>query len=359
LLADRGEERGLRFEALPPAVRERITREFPALTTPQNPLDAWAADHPERIFPRSLEILAASGAFDVLLAQVDLSRFRSVSDQEWNRVVLQALGRTAERHELFAAVATAHTSDPPDWAYELARRLDIALLRGARDGSAAIARVASWHPRLPAKPAWGSVIAIDDLLTRDGALPEHESCSILERYGVRFSPRRPARTPEEAAQAAAGMGTPVVVKRDGPAHKARGGGVQLGVNSPEAAAHAAARLGGPVLVARQAPPGTELFCGAVRDPDYGPVIAVGLGGADVDNSPRVATILGPLDREAAVRLVAEAGVPDPHGALAKAAEAVSRLAHEHPRVAEIDINPLICSASDTIAVDALVVIEPA
>jgi acetyltransferase len=113
-----------------------------------------------------------------------------------------------------------------------------------------------------------------------------------------------------------------------------------------------------VLVARQALPGIELFCGATRDADYGPVIAVGLGGTDVEHNEGAATILGPLSHRDAERFIADAGIPDPHGALAKAAEAVSRLAHEHPDVAEIDINPLICSDSETIAVDALVVVEP-
>jgi acyl-CoA synthetase (NDP forming) len=359
LLADRGEENGLRFDPLPTEARETLAREFPALLAPQNPVDAWAADEPERIFPRSLEILAVSGAFDALLAQVDLSRFRSPEDQDWNRVVLEGLGHAAGRHGLFAAATTAHTSDPPEWASTLARELDIALLRGTRDATAAIARVASWRPRTPSAPSWGEPIAIDDLLVRRGALPEHESASILERYGVPFAARRRASTPEEAAQAVRDLGAPVVIKRDGPAHKARDAGVQLGIDTPEAAALAARRMGCPVLVARQAAPGTELFCGVVRDRDYGPVVAVGRGGVDVEGHTDTAVVLGPLSRQDAVRLVEEAGLPDPHGTLARAAEAVSRLAHEHPQVVEIDINPVICNDADTIAVDALVVVSDA
>jgi acetate---CoA ligase (ADP-forming) len=358
LLADRGEENGLQFEPLPDRVRETIVREFPALTAPQNPIDAWAADEPERIFPRTMEILAESDVFDVLLAQVDLSRFRSPSDQAWNKLVLEALGRAADRRGLFAAVTTAHTTDPPDWAFELARALDVALLRGPRDATAAIARVARWRPRLPTSPAWGDPIAIAHLITRDGPLPEHESCQILERYGVHFAPRMRAQTPRQAAQAARELGSPVVVKRDGPAHKARSGGVRLGIETPEAAAIAAEQLGLPVLVARQSPPGTELFCGAVRDPDYGPVIAVGQGGVDVEENARTAAILGPLSHEDAVLLVADAGLPDPHGELARAAGAVSRLMHEHPEISEVDINPLICSQNETIAVDALIIVTP-
>jgi acyl-CoA synthetase (NDP forming) len=356
LLADRGSDCGLQFSPLSDTARKTIAREFPALTAPDNPIDAWAADVPERIFPRSFELLAADGHFDVLLAQVDLSRFRGATDQDWNRLVVEALGRIAGEHGLFSAVTTVHTTDPPDWAYELAHELDIALLRGTRDATAAIARIATWSPHLPSEPVWGDPVAIDDLVPGDGPLSEHESCSILERYGVPFAKRERAHTPSKAAEIARRLGGRVVVKRDGPAHKARGGGVLLGIDTPEGAELAAAQLGGAVLVARQASAGAELFCGGVRDPHYGPVIALGAGGIHVEDNVGTATILGPLSHQDAVRMVAETEIADRHGALALAAEAVSRLMHEHPEVAEVDINPLICNASETIAVDALVVI---
>jgi acetyltransferase len=357
LLADRSAERGLVIEPLPETVRAALVNEFPTLVAPQNPVDAWAADDPDRIFPRTLELLGASGAFDLLIAQVDLSRFRSAADQAWNRMVVEALGRVAAQHELFGAVTTTHTSDPPDWAYQLARDLDIALLRGAGNAAGAIARVAAWQPRVPLAPGWSETIPIGDLLVRDGALPEHESCAILERYGVQFAAREQARTPEDAAVAAARLGLPVVVKRDGPAHKARNSGVLTGIETAEQAAHAAAELGGPVLVARQVPAGEELFCGAVRDPEYGPVIAVGAGGSNVETSGRCLAVVGPVSERDARDLVEQAGLADPHGTLATAAAAVSRLAAEHPEVVEVDINQLIRGESATIAVDALVVVD--
>src|SRR5207247_6767414 len=105
-----------------------------------------------------------------------------------------------------------------------------------------------------------------DLLPAEGALPEHESAAVLERYGIAFPPRRRASSPEEAAAAAAELGFPVVVKVDGPAHKARAGGVALGVGSPELAAERAAALGGRVLVARQAAAGAAVLCAIVRAP---------------------------------------------------------------------------------------------
>src|SRR5439155_1067558 len=82
-------------------------------------------------------------------------------------------------------------------------------------------------------------------------------------------------------------------------------GVVLGVASPEAAAEHAARLGGRVLVARQVEPGAEALCGVARDPDFGPLVTVGIGGAAAEALSLAAVALAPLDRPTALELVAE------------------------------------------------------
>ena len=148
----------------------------------------------------------------------------------------------------------------------------------------------------------------------------------------------------------------MVVKLDGPAHKARGGGVVLGVESPEDAADAARRLGGPVLVARQADAGTEVLCGMTRDPDFGPILAVGHGGVAVEELDRVALSTAPLDTASASALVAEAGVEDPHGVVAQTLVALGDLGLSNPDIESVEINPLIVGPADTVAVDALVVV---
>lgn len=356
LLSDLAEEVGLAVPRLPAPVKRAIQEEFPALVNPGNPVDAWAAAEPAQIYPRVIELLAASGELDVLLALVDLSRFRSDADQAWNRVVLESLGASARKHELFAAVVTVHTSDPPDWAVSLAAEIDVALLRGTRNATAALARVARWRPRTLAATGEVSAAPLCGLPLGDGALAEHESCGVLERYGVQFAARRRAETPDGAAAAHRELGGCVVVKTDGPAHKARGGGVRLGITSPEGAADAARELRGSVLVARQVPSGEELFCGAIRDPTYGPVIALGRGGVDIERRGDATVVLGPLSQADAALVIADAGLPDPHGALARAAAGISRLLQEHQAVLEVDINPLIVTSEETIAVDGLIIV---
>jgi succinyl-CoA synthetase beta subunit len=148
-----------------------------------------------------------------------------------------------------------------------------------------------------------------------------------------------------------------VVKTDGAAHKAREGGVVLGITTPDAAADAARRLGGgPVLVARQVGPGLEVLCGMTRDPDFGPILAVGRGGVEVEELDSVRVSSAPLDIASAAALVADAGVDDPHGVLAETLVALGDLALANPRIASVEVNPLIVTVSATTAVDALVIL---
>jgi acetyltransferase len=231
LLADQAERAGLPFEPLPDGLAAELAAAFPNYLAPGNPLDAWAVDEAEIVYPRSLELMAGSGAFDVLLAQVDLSQFRGDSEQEWCAMIVRALADATRGTEIFPAVVSVHSADPPRAVQELARQLDLALLRGPRDAMLALSHAAGLATARPAPPH-GALSTAAELLDGDGPLPEHESALLLERYGIAFAPRRRALTPDEAAQAAAELGPPVVVKVDGPAHKSRNGGVVLGVTSP-------------------------------------------------------------------------------------------------------------------------------
>src|SRR5262249_51910355 len=112
----------------------------------------------------------------------------------------------------------------------------------------------------------------------------------------------------------------------------------------------------PVLVARQVSPGDEVLCGMTRDPDFGPILAVGRGGAAVEDLDRVSTSSAPLGPVGAARLVAAAGVTDPHGVVARTLVVLSDLSLSYPDIESVEVNPLIVGPTDTVAVDALVVL---
>jgi len=125
-----------------------------------------------------------------------------------------------------------------------------------------------------------------------------------------------------------------------------------------------------VLVERQAPAGVELIVGAQRDPHYGPLILVGLGGllAEVldDVSVRLAPVttdearamLGELRGAAVLR--ASRGRPAVDlDAVAELIVALGRALDGRPEWHAVDLNPVIAGPNGALAVDALIVLASA
>ena len=356
LMADRAEKNGVSFAPLPEKTAIALNKEFPNYQHPQNPLDAWGVDAPEVVFPRSMEMLAESGAYDTLIAQVDISRFRGADELVWCSMIVESLGKTADKYNISPAVVSVHSVDAPQAIIDICSRYELPLLRGINGAMQALGHAGRWSKPTTIHQNFGAPIEIADMVTREGALPEYESAEILERYGVPIASRKRVTSAQQAGAVASSLGFPVVVKSDGPAHKSAAGGVILNINSESEAIAAVDKLGGVAFIAAQIPKGIEALVGMVRDEEFGPILAVGHGGVTVESKKPV-TILGPVDLETAKKMVNEAGLEDPNGVLATSLVTLGRVAHEHPEIVEIDVNPMIVYEKATIAVDALVVIN--
>ena len=199
------------------------------------------------------------------------------------------------------------------------------------------------------------------------------SRALLVAAGVPFVPAVRVRTAEEAEAAASRLGYPVVVKAVDTLHKSDEGGVLVGI-ADAVALHAAverliARLAPAELsVERMAPihDGVELIVGARRDPRFGPVAMVGLGGIHAEVFGDVAVDLAPVDPATAERLLRSLrGAPLLSGSrgrpaldIAAAAAVAARLSHlaaARPDVAEVEINPLLVTPRGAVALDARVI----
>ena len=215
-------------------------------------------------------------------------------------------------------------------------------------------------------------------------LTEVESKQLLHDAGIRVTRARLAASAGEAAAAAEEIGYPAVLKvvSGDIAHKSDAGGVELGLADAEAvraaygrimdavrAAAPDARIGG-VSVQRMAEPGAEVIIGTTTDPQFGPVLAFGLGGIMVEVLRDVAFRIVPLEPRDARQIVREIkgypvlkGVRGQPGADLAALEAmilqVSEFAEAHPEVAELDLNPVFAYPEGAIAVDARVVLAEA
>jgi succinyl-CoA synthetase beta subunit len=208
----------------------------------------------------------------------------------------------------------------------------------------------------------GRDVPAAEAIEGSGDLPEIESAAVAAGYGLPYPRAERCADPGEAAAAAERIGFPVVVKIDNVAHKARVGGVALGLADAAGVRDAAERMGGRVIVAEQVSGGVEVLIGVTRDRDFGATVSVGIGGGMAEALDLIAHSLAPLDEPGARELVNSLpalgrllGGPPPDG-LIDAVVAVSRLAAEHPEISEIDINPLLVSPERAVALDCLIVL---
>ncbi len=360
--ADKAEQAGVPLSLFSDDLTARIKAEFPNFSHVGNPADCWAIDDDRVVFPRVFELMAESGEFDVLVSAIDHSAWLHGGEREL---------ATNIAGDLQAACAEQRSVPVRDHGHQ--RR---PAAGGSRVGARARHPAAQGHAarpactRLPDRPqlvrarAARSIPPAEPLPGR-GALAELDSAEIAREYNIPYVRAERCADPDEAAAAAERIGYPVVVKVDNVAHKARVGGVALNLIDAATVREAAERMGGRVIVAEQASGGVEVLVGAVRDSDYGATVVVGLGGGLAEALDLVTASLAPLDEAGAVRLIESLPVlrrllPDPlPTGLIEAVVAVSRLAAEHPEIAEIDINPLLVSAERAVALDCLIVIDPA
>jgi acyl-CoA synthetase (NDP forming) len=176
----------------------------------------------------------------------------------------------------------------------------------------------------------------------------------------------------EALQAAEHIGYPVALKTAaGDLHKSERHGVCLNVRDAaqlsEVYQDFATRLGPQVLVQEMVPSGVELLLGAITDPQFGPMLVLGLGGIFVEVLDDSRLLLLPTEadtiREALRALRGAALLAGVRGRppidLDAVVEAALRLADLMEDlgdlIAEIDLNPLIALPQGAVVVDALIV----
>jgi acetate---CoA ligase (ADP-forming) len=209
-------------------------------------------------------------------------------------------------------------------------------------------------------------------VTKHKAIPlpsastEYSTLRWLAQYGLPVAQQQLATNPADAVAAAEAMGYPVAIKVSSPdiAHKTEVGGVILGAADAESVAHATetvlsavaaamphATIEG-VTVSRMVTPVLELIVGLHRDPTFGPVVLLGLGGiwAEVLGDATIRGLpLGPSEVErmiddlqgAPLLRGARGRPPVDVAALEKILSTLSRIADEHgDRVSGIDLNPV-------------------
>jgi len=383
-MADILSEHGLELPVLEDDIQRRIMELLPPYGSAQNPVDATAQAIGEIGYAPMVELVAQSERIDTILLISSLANPERAKKFAAEMAELTARLRkpillstyTTATPESIAAIAgigiPCYTS-MPSCARAIQALVDYGRFqdRFGRRAAAADTPAALRQEVSRALGAAGSV------------LTEVASKALLARYGVPRPPEVLAASEDEAVAAAAQIGGPVALKVQSPhiLHKTEAGALALGIEGEAAVREAyrkilarvrqpdpAMRIDG-VLVQVMARRGIEMILGITRDPDFGPMLMVGLGGIHVEVLKDVAFAPVPLGPDEALELLGQLkgaalldGVrgekPADKPALAQLMSALSHFAADHAdTVAEIDLNPVIVhpEGEGLTVVDALIV----
>jgi len=208
------------------------------------------------------------------------------------------------------------------------------------------------------------------------ALSEYDSKRVVASAGVAITKEGLAGSKEEAVKLAEGFGFPVVLKGCSSTltHKTEMGMVKLNLGGRgdverayDEIVAAGAELDG-VLVQEMVKGDREFVIGLTRDPQFGPCVMFGLGGIFTEVLNDVSFRVAPITEIDAMEMIEEIktrklldefrGSPAvDRQALVRALVGIGKLGDEYDQIAEIDINPVIISGDQPIAVDALVILN--
>jgi acetyltransferase len=356
-----------------------------------NPVDVLGDATPER-FARAVQVVSADSNVDVVLAILTPQAMTDPTGTA--RAVLEVARQTnkpllaswmggplvREGADLFEAAGIPTAATPDDAINALMH-----LIRYTRSQ-----RMLYETPReIPLS------FAADRQQLRDSLVPllhggrrilsESDAKKFLAAYGIDISQSRFAATADDAVQCAQAIGFPVVLKIVSPqiTHKTDVGGVALSLQDEGQLRAAFARMMADVRRAQpsaeiegvsiqpmiQRTGGVELILGAKKDPVFGPVILVGLGGIAAELFQDRALGLPPLNERLVLHMLQSLKAwPLVSGYRGRKAVAeidrlietvlrFSAMISDFPEILEFDVNPLLLRDDQIIALDARLVVD--
>lgn len=377
LMSDRAEELGLEVPVISEQTQQKLKQVIPSFGSASNPVDV-------------------TGQFLADPAMLSESIKITLDDPEIHSCIvwLQLMHAHADMLvEIFIGVKEAVNKpfiiawlDAPESAVQALRDAGIYLIGAterAVDVIAGLVQYGEARARYTAYPAQLPSSARRETASTK-AMPSMAAGEMLRNSGISLVPTELVANAGEAMVIANHMGYPVALKIESPdiLHKTEAGGVCLGLNDSDEVALAAAqifqatddysgdaRIEG-LLVQKMIKPTTELVLGLRRDPVFGPVVMVGLGGIFIEILKDVSFAAVPINPSQAGLMLdrlqckavldgARGKAPVDRQALNKTICALSDFALAHPEVAELDLNPVFAAGDDIVAVDWLMMVEHA
>ena len=370
MAADTAEATGVPLADLDARTRKRLRAILPSFVDIRNPLDlSYVGLNSLDITEQTLEALATNPSTDILCVYLPIP----------NTDVAAAVVRVAANVQKPVLVSLANAAQPVSNEFlEILRLGKVPLLFGTRPTFEAIASIRrpigrSASPASRTSSTSQEAVALLDRIASNGGGSESEAKQLLGVYGIPIPDGQICRSAAAAGRTASALGFPVAVKIAGRgiAHKAEVGGVALGIQTvaetkrayrhvvSSVKSHSPESEIDGVLVERQVSSGNEAFVGFRCDPEFGPVLLFGSGGANVEAERDVVVRLLPVPASAAREMIAETKLArhTQNDALVDLICTVATMAATlSGRIDTLEINPVIVRPDGVVAVDALMVL---
>lgn len=206
----------------------------------------------------------------------------------------------------------------------------------------------------------------------NGFLSPEVCRELLEAAGINIAQQKDMTEDKQINSIKKTMRFPIVMKVTGPVHKTEVGGVILNIADEKQALDAYYRLmkipGAKGVLVQEMVKGEELYCGAVKQGDFGHVVLCGLGGIFLELLNDTSSALAPISfKEATAMIESLKGYPLIEGYRnrkglnkVKFIDVVMRvgaLVHIAPEIVELDLNPILADEKQMIAVDVRIKID--
>ena len=375
---------------LSPETMARLDEDLPPAWSHGNPVDVLGDANSKRI-EKAVKSVLADRNVDAVLAIVTpqamtnptaTARVLGKLAQDSRKPLLAAwLGGRAMREGLGILAEAGIAAYPTP---EQAVRAFMTLVEYARNLETLYETPKDVAIQLPYDRAEAKRRFVATRLAAGDILSEDVSKELIASYGIPVTQPLVAASAAEAVAIAGRIGYPVVLKVRSPdiSHKTDVGGVALDLASAEMVTAAynnivrnakerrpdARLLGLTVQKMIQAQDAVELILGVKKDPVFGTVIMVGMGGVGAELLADRSLGFPPLNERLAMRMLESLRMwplltgyrgrkPIAVEALVQVLIRLSYLAADWPEITELDINPLLCTPAEVVALDARIVVD--
>lgn len=369
LMADLAADAGVLVPPLSPDLAAQLRQHLPKIASADNPADVTTTifQQPELV-QSVLEIFASDSQFDAIVFPFPY-RLGKLNTEIAKHIV------NLTRHTTKAVGALTMSPDfESEEAYRVLRQGGVPVFRSAREAARTLQRFLGTKPehRLPHVEHAGN-------MTIPRVLDESQSRKVLEQASIPTGlPSIEVSELSEALEAAKVVGYPVALKGlvPGVSHKSVNGLVQLDIATEDRLQETFTAMTAPgdqprrYLVQPMIPAGIDLLAGVRRDPVFGWIVIVGIGGSYAEYVADKQIGLLPLGQEALNDLILHLHIyPWIHGekdgimrdldALNHMLLRLGTLPNTLPTLSEFEINPLRVfeQGRGVAVVDALAIVQ--